>query len=687
MNLKKKVTLLFLLIGLLPFILGSAFSLWYSAEEMETIIMNQLNSVDSMKKEQIETYFEERLADVEALADSVNIEEGMPAFSQAFEEGLNSEIYQEHREHYESYLEKYIESQDYYDLFLINLQGDIVYTVKKEADLGINLNSEDYKSLSLAEAFRKGQNETTLTDYAYYEISKEQASFIATPIYDELKNKLGVLVLQLSDQSISDIMLNVEGLGETGEVYLVGEDLYMRSNSRFSEEGTIGVQKVDTLSVKHALNGEYGTHIIKDYRGEEVLSSYDSLEIKGLNWAIIAEIDANEAFASINNLRWIIVIMLVVLSPIIGFLAYLFSKSLTNPITQIQSQANRIANFDMTQRIEERLLERKDEIGDLGRALEGILGSFKEMIMTISEASKCITSSSQELTAMLEEASAAGEEVARAVGEIAEGAVQQASDTEKGQIKAVELGQFIEQDGGYTKELNKSTQNVDTAVKEGLEIMNYLIQTSDKSDEQVKQIQEDILQTDKSAKKIEEVSRVIATIAEQTNLLALNASIEAARAGEVGRGFTVVAEEIRKLAEQSSQSIEMINEIVAEVQNNSTRTVERMKLVAETLEEEREGIQRSRSKYEVIAEEMQESDKIVKRLNDSAEKMEYTKNNILEILQHLAAVAEENSVAVQEVSGSTEQQAVGVTEMTNTSLELSQLALEMHDVIMKFKMD
>ena len=143
---------------------------------------------------------------------------------------------------------------------------------------------------------------------------------------------------------------------------------------------------------------------------------------------------------------------------------------------------------------------------------------------------------------MLEEASAAGEEVARAVGEIAEGAVQQASDTEKGQIKAVELGQFIEQDGGYTKELNKSTQNVDTAVKEGLEIMNYLIQTSDKSDEQVKQIQEDILQTDKSAKKIEEVSRVIATIAEQTNLLALNASIEAARAGEVGRGFTVVAE-------------------------------------------------------------------------------------------------------------------------------------------------
>ena len=149
MRLKTKVAVLFLIVGLVPLLLGSIFNLWYSAQEVRSVIINQLYSINGIKKEQVETYFEERYADIEVLAASEHIKTSMQAFTEGYKEGLTSATYQSELTNSEPYLKKYVETYGYHDLYLINLQGDVVFTVAKEDDLGINLNDEKYKVLPL----------------------------------------------------------------------------------------------------------------------------------------------------------------------------------------------------------------------------------------------------------------------------------------------------------------------------------------------------------------------------------------------------------------------------------------------------------------------------------------------------------------------------------------------------------
>lgn len=182
----------------------------------------------------------------------------------------------------------------------------------------------------------------------------------------------------------------------------------------------------------------------------------------------------------------------------------------------------------------------------------------------------------QSLTDISQQSAAATEEVAKAIEEIARSTSDQARDTENGAASAEELGLLIENDQQNLVELNKSAELVERMKDEGSLAISELIERTRERDSYDRLIKEGILKTNDSAEKINSASQVIQSIADQTNLLALNAAIEAARAGEQGMGFAVVAEEIRKLAEQSSSSTKEIDQVVRELQANSKRAVEIM---------------------------------------------------------------------------------------------------------------
>ena len=208
---------------------------------------------------------------------------------------------------YHDQFRNFLEKFGYYDIFLVDMdQGSVVYSVFKEIDYATSLKHGPHKESGLAQAYKAAlgieKGATRILDFKPYLPSYEAAaSFIASPVYSADK-QVGVLIFQMPVDRINAITADATGLGETGETYLMGDDLLMRSQSRFSDSATLGVLEADTDAVRSAIQGETGNKIILDYRNVEVLSSYSPLAIDGLKWGILAEIDKSEAFQTIDKL-------------------------------------------------------------------------------------------------------------------------------------------------------------------------------------------------------------------------------------------------------------------------------------------------------------------------------------------------------------------------------------------------
>jgi len=205
-----------------------------------------------------------------------------------------------HRE-YHIKLSDFMQAFGFYDVFLLDLEGQLLYSVFKEIDFGTNFLDGPHGSSSLGQAFRgalaSGPQQVTTTDFSNYAPSYfKPGSFLASPIFDN-GTKIGVVAFQIDTAKLNTAVSNLHGLGDSGETYVVGPDWLMRSDSRFFDSSTILRQKVETTSAKNAIRGRSGSTIDIDYRNVSVLSLYKPLKIAGLNWGIIAEVDEQEIMA------------------------------------------------------------------------------------------------------------------------------------------------------------------------------------------------------------------------------------------------------------------------------------------------------------------------------------------------------------------------------------------------------
>jgi methyl-accepting chemotaxis protein len=279
----------------------------------------------------------------------------------------------------------------YYDIFLVDIDtGHIVYSVFKELDFATSLLDGPYAQTNFADAFRKAAAANTpgtafLVDYAAYTPSYEAAAaFIATPVFDD-GVKTGVLIFQMPIDRITEVLSQRTGMGETGEVYMVGDDLSMRSNSRFDENSTILSKTVDTTGVHAALAGKTAVDTFPDYRGVEVLSAYAPLAIDDVSWAILAEIDAAEAFADARQLGWILFALAAVTAIVIAVSGTLFGRRMSLPVVQAAGVANRITEGSLDNAIS---IEGNDESADLLRALDAMQQDLKQRIQSEAAAAQ-----------------------------------------------------------------------------------------------------------------------------------------------------------------------------------------------------------------------------------------------------------------------------------------------------------
>ena len=294
-------------------------------------------------------------------------------------------LYSELHAQYHPYFRTVLRDRGYYDIFLFDNDGNLVYTVFKELDFATNLMSGEWSQTDLGHAFRAAQrsDKPNFFDFKPYAPSNDApASFISMPVKDNAGQSLGVLVFQMPVDRLNQLMGHKAGLGETGETYVVGEDLLMRSDSRFSKESTILARTIDTSPVKSALAGKAGVETTLDYRGLNTVVAYETLEYLGTNWAVIAQQDAKELFAPIEALKRQIIFQILIASGILALLGWLIAQSIAKPITQLGSAMINVAGGKTDSDIPYR--QRGDELGDMSRSLN----QFKDDLGAAAEANK-----------------------------------------------------------------------------------------------------------------------------------------------------------------------------------------------------------------------------------------------------------------------------------------------------------
>lgn len=388
-RLKIKTKLLWLMIGLslVPLSAIGLISLNASREALSDQAFAQLTSVRDSKRAQLERYFAKVNSDIKVLAGSSHIIDALDAFASALSDGkIDTSQYDyfeslEYGDAFGSFGREY----GYYDLMLVTREGDVVYSLRQESDLADNVTRGSPKDSGLGRSFHRALGDIVITDFAPYEPADNQPiAFAMSPIV-QFENTEGIVVLKLNTDRIAEIMGERSGMGETGESYLVGPDNLMRSDSYLSPEShSVAASfadpeggRVDTTASRAALSGKTGHDILSDYRGVSVLSAFAPVRFHTTIYALIAEIDAEEAFQPVSRLRNIMIGGALLVLVVLLILSYVLAKRLTEPLIQLAASSIEIAEGKLDSPID---TTGEDELAVLARSFRQMRDSIREKI-------------------------------------------------------------------------------------------------------------------------------------------------------------------------------------------------------------------------------------------------------------------------------------------------------------------
>ncbi|MCW8883890.1 MAG: methyl-accepting chemotaxis protein, partial [Motiliproteus sp.] len=564
------------------------------------------------------------------------------------------------------FYQKYAESYGFEDLLLINPDGYAFYTVKGGKEARSNLLKGPYKDTNLGQLVRKAVStkQYGFADFAQYAPSDNApAAFIAQPLVNKKGVEL-VIALRLPLEGVNGIMAIREGMGNSGESYLVGPDKRMRSDSfgdsqnrsvSASFAGNVANNGIDTHIVNLALEGKSGTEVTHNYQGKSVLAAYAPLKVGGQTWAMIAEVDEAEAFASRTSLQWLTIIVLVIAVGVIIIVGVMLARRISEPLARASRLAQLVSAGDLTTNIEVRT---KDEIGELQGALKAMNDGLKDMVSQISSSADQQASAAEQLASItdqtrhhVQEQNTSTELVAAAITEMSATVVEVSRNTSE----AAEAAKVAKE------EVENGNQEVHSAIS----AIHGFASEVDTMAGILKEVEE-------GAENIGGIVDVINGIADQTNLLALNAAIEAARAGDQGRGFAVVADEVRSLAQSTQNSTKQIEQMISQLQTGARASAQAMN--------------RGKEQMAQVVTQAESTGSALQRINDSVDRISAMSMQIASAADQQSAVAEDINQNVNQISELSRQTGSDAEQISTASEELARLASDLQSHTRRFKM-
>ncbi|PKM50565.1 MAG: methyl-accepting chemotaxis protein [Firmicutes bacterium HGW-Firmicutes-7] len=690
-RIRTKLLCMVILTSLLPIIILSWLNISNSSNEIKNEIYKGNQLYTTLTKDRLHQYFFTREGDAELLAETKIIKEGIEkinSFNIGDEE--NEKIMDEFGKILTIPLNKY----NYTDVFLTNKYGEVAFSMNyNKLDLAPLVISGDFTNKAMA-------GEQNWSEVFRNSFIDDNIMVLATPVYSYADmnepTPIGTLNIVLNQREISAIVQNsVDRLGITGDSYLIdSEGLFLTNTMKepyihgAALNEVLETENVNILS-EPIINGDMDfnqTTSYEGYMGKKVIGTLSVSKVGDTLVGLVTEVEEEEALGAIEDLRRNLLIIAAIILVVASLLAIRIAFSISKPIGKVITIINKIADYNLNIPIHIEEVVRKDEIGDLERAIVKIVNNLKRVIVEVEKSAREVVASSNDLKLSSIHSSRAGDEVAKEINEISKGSLAQAQSAEGSFNKTTALSHILSTDYENLEQMTMATKQVGKLADSGLAVIAVLSEVNDQSSETNRELRRSITKSHESSRKIEDASKLIMDIANKTNLLSLNASIEAARAGEHGRGFAVVASEIRILAAQSQAYSGTINMIIDELRHDTIEVEERVDNLIQISEEQMNSVSLTKDKYIEIAEAISVAEAKVGILNESRILIDKMRREVEEGIQILATVSEQNSASTQNVSAAVEEQVTTIEEISTASYNLDLLANNLNKLVSVFKL-
>ncbi|WAT79959.1 methyl-accepting chemotaxis protein [Bacillus safensis] len=403
---------------------------------------------------------------------------------------------------------------------------------------------------------------------------------------------------------------------------------------------------------------------------------------KATGWKIAGTMfvsEVEEAAQPVFNMATIILAGALIIG---GILIFFIIRSITKPLSTLVSSSKKISQGDLTEKIDVRS---KDEIGQLGTSFNEMSESLRDVIQAVQTSVENVASSSEELTASAGQTTKATEHITSSIETFSNGNENQNEMVEQSAAHLKQMNEGLNEVAETSDVITASSVQSKTVAEKGGQLVEQTVGQMKTIDHSVKEAEGVINGLEHKSKDITNILGVINGIADQTNLLALNAAIEAARAGESGRGFSVVAEEVRKLAVQSSDSAKEIEKLVNEIVSEIETSQNMFKAVNEEVKNGLTITDQTKESFSQINEQTAEIAARINEMNTTVRELSKGSEQISKAVNEIADVSRESSASIQDIAASAEEQLASMEEISSSSTTLSQMAEELRDLIKKFK--
>ncbi|MGL4363538.1 MAG: methyl-accepting chemotaxis protein [Cellulosilyticaceae bacterium] len=374
------------------------------------------------------------------------------------------------------------------------------------------------------------------------------------------------------------------------------------------------------------------------------------------------------------------ILMMIIAVIVTSIIAHMLAK----PIVSVSDYTNKLGELNLTQDVPEVILNQDNEMGRLGTSIQKLKYELCAVIQEATMLSNEVKGLTEELNNTAGYVNHAGDEINLVMEQIASGATHQVGNTQDGVVHIEELGNYIGESEQKLKNLGKAAEVVGRLKDEGSDIINRLAEESEETQKDMEQSYKNIVSAKEKSDKITKASEKIKAIASQTGLLALNASIEAARSGEDGKGFVVIANEIRKLSNQANLFTAEIEMSIRELTAANKIAVDAIEHMEKRISTQVESVKETQNRFTGISEAIENTENILIEIMAMQNKMVSKRDQIISVIQSLSLIAEKNAAATEAVAGSVKDQSGTVEQMDETIKLLRKLSDELLERIQQF---